>query len=181
MPPNAHFSGNAHAGFQHLKGADRCKRTGQTELLRPTAVGTGTLSQHDIPNQNVGMDGTGRADTHNVLHIKYVIQFMGVNAGRHNGNSGTFIKSGVSLNAADVVHQFGIFQKVFCNEFGAQRITGHQYRLSEVPRSCLNVRSRIICHRKNSFPFFFYYTEFFPKKKDSSRNVFLLLIETIEK
>ena len=82
------------------------------------------LSQNDVPDMNVRMDGPGRADAHDILHAESIVKLVGVDSdgghahtGGHDRHPDAMIQAGVALDAADIVHQFGTFQKVLRNEF----------------------------------------------------------------
>ncbi|CAN4018018.1 Ribosome-associated protein L7Ae-like, partial [Dysosmobacter welbionis] len=75
-----------------------------------------------------------------VVHIIEVEQLMGVNAdgghphaGGHDGHRRALIGAGVALDAPDVVHQLRVLQKGLRDEFGPQRIAGHQNGLGKGP------------------------------------------------
>ena len=141
------------AGFdslaEQLIGSDGRKSTGQMELVGKVAVGAGALSQHNIIQIDVVLDGAGRAYTDDVLHAIAIVQLVGVDAdgrhahtGGHNADLHALVSTGVAVDATDIVHQNGVFQEVFSNEFAAQRIAGHQHSLTEIAGSGSNMRGR---------------------------------------
>ena len=121
------------------------------ELVCPCRIGAGAHGHDDVLQVDVGLNGAGRADAHNVLHAERVVQLMGIDAdgghthtGGHDGDPNALIGAGVALHAADVVDKDRIFQKMFRNVFGAQRIARHEHGLAEIGRCSLNMWSRII-------------------------------------
>ena len=58
------------------------------------------------------------------------------------------IRSGIAVDAADIIDEDCVFQKVFRNEFRPQRIAGHENSLAEVAGLGIDMRSRIISHEK---------------------------------
>ena len=53
-------------------------------------------------------------------------------AGGHDGDLHALVGAGVALHAPDVVDQHRVFQKILRDEFGAQRVAGHQHSFGEI-------------------------------------------------
>ena len=72
---------------------------------------------------DVLLNGTGGANPDDILHAVAGEQLVGVDAdgghahaGGHDGDLHAFVGAGVALDAPDIVHQHGVFQKVLRNE-----------------------------------------------------------------
>ena len=61
------------------------------------------------------------------------------------------VRAGIAVNAADIIDENCVFQKVFRNELRAQRVAGHENSLTKVAGLGIDMRSRIICHKIGSF------------------------------
>ena len=128
------------------------------ELGGKIRVGAGALAQHDVINIDMLLNGTGRTHTDDIFHTVAVKELMGLDAngrhshaGSHHRDLNALVSSGVTVDTADVIHKDGIFQKIFRNKFGAQRITGHQNGLAEITGFCADVRGRGRKHLIASF------------------------------
>ena len=157
---NAHFLSRLDAGLQHVEVCNRGKRACQMVLRRPVGVGAGALTDDDVAQLDRVLQRAGGADTHDVLHAEHGVKLPGIDADRrhahagcHDGDFRAAVGSGVALNAADIVDQNRVLQEVFRDELCAQRVAGHQHRLTEIAGLCVNVRGRIICHGAFSFVF----------------------------
>ena len=118
--------------------SNRSKLTGQMELCGIVGIGAGSLTDNDVIQVDILLDGTSAAHTDDVFHIKEVEQLVGINAdcrhthtGSHDRNLHALIVTGVTIDTADVVHQNRVLQEVLCNKLGTQRITRHQNSLTE--------------------------------------------------
>ena len=130
-------------------GGDGCKGTAQVELAGKIGIGASALGDHQIIEVNMLLDGAGKTHTNNIFHPVAVKQLMGVDShGRHahtrghNGHLYALISAGIALDTTDVIDQNRVFQKVFCDKFRAQRVTGHQNRLAKITRLCADMRGR---------------------------------------
>ena len=155
---NAHFLCRLDASLQHVEIRDWREHASQVILGRPVGVGASALSDDDVAEFDIILQRARRADAHDVLHAEDRVQLPGINADRrhahtggHDGNFHAVIRSGVALHTAHVVHEHGVFQEIFCDEFCAQGISGHQNRLAEVTGLGADMRGRIICHIVLSF------------------------------
>lgn len=99
-------------------------------------VRAGTLGHHHIPQLQLGGDGTGTAHPDDVVHIVEMVELVGVDAdgghahaGGHHGHRCSAVSAGVAVDAPDMIDQPGVFQKCFGDEFGPQRVAGHQNSL----------------------------------------------------
>ena len=107
-------------------------------MLGPVGVRAGALADDDVIEVDVLLDGAGGANPDDVLHAEHGEQLVGVDAdgghahaGGHDGDLHALIKACVAVDAPDIIHQDGIFQEVFGDKLGAQRIAGHQNGLAE--------------------------------------------------
>ena len=142
----AQLPGCFHSGGDQLIRADGGKCAGNMELMGKVGVGAGTLGNDDVIQVDVLLNRACRANPQNVLHAVAVKKLVGVDAHRGHTHTGghhrhlyTVISAGIALNTADVVDQNRVFQEVFSNEFGPQRVTGHQYGLCKITGLCGNV------------------------------------------
>ena len=53
---------------QHLIGGNGCERAVDVILVQEVRIGAGALRDDDVADVDIGVDGTGRADAHDVLH-----------------------------------------------------------------------------------------------------------------
>src|SRR5699024_9588637 len=81
----------------------------------------------------------GRTDADDVLDAVLGVQFIGIDAdGRHahaaaHDADGTApVSTGVAEHAAHVGDEAGVLQKGLGNEFGAQRVAGHEDGLGKI-------------------------------------------------
>ncbi|CAN4015767.1 Large polyvalent protein associated domain-containing protein, partial [Dysosmobacter welbionis] len=140
MGLDAELPGYRHGGLQQGEVRDGGEGAAQAELVGVVGVRAGALAEHHVPHLQLGGDGTGAAHPDDVVHIIEVEQLMGVNAdgghphaGGHDGHRRALIGAGVALDAPDVVHQLRVLQKGLRDEFGPQRIAGHQNGLGKGP------------------------------------------------
>ena len=107
-------------------------------LLGPVGIGAGSLGDDQVIQVDVLLDGPGGAHPDNVLHAVAIVKLVGINADGghthargHDGDLHTLVGAGIALDAPDIVYKNGVFQEVFGNEPGPQRVAGHQYRLGD--------------------------------------------------
>ncbi len=88
-----------------------------------------------------------------ILHIKKVEKLIGINpdcrhphATRHDAYLCPLIRSCVSLYAPDIIDKNGILKKILRDKLRAERVTGHQHRLSKGLLICINMWCRNKCH-----------------------------------
>ena len=104
----------------------------EAEVLRKTRGGESGFADNDVPDLNACVNRTRRAHSNYSFHAVKIEQLIAVDsyrrhahARRHNGNAFAVVVAGVALNAADVVNQNDVRQKVFCDKFCAKRIARH--------------------------------------------------------
>ena len=141
------------AGLEHVVVRDGRERAGQMVLARPVRIRAGALPDDDIAQVDVLLHRAGRADAHDIFHAEDRIQLPGINAdgrhahaGGHDGNFHAMIRAGIAVDAADVIDEDGIFQKVFRNELRPQRVAGHENGSAKIAGFGIDMRSRIISH-----------------------------------
>ena len=107
--------------------------------MREVGVRARARTGDDVHEVQVVRERTGRADTDNVVDIVEVVQLPAVDADRrdahtggHHGHGHALPRAGVTLHAADVVDEHGIFQKGLGDELRAQRVAGHEHGLGDV-------------------------------------------------
>ena len=127
-----------HRFAEQFPRSNGCKCTGHVELILPCRIGACALGDHDVIQVNMILDRAGRAHTDDVFHTEEIKQLMGIDAdgrhthaGSHNGHLNTLVIAGVAVDTTNVVHQHGIFQKVFSNKLRTQGITGHQHSFAK--------------------------------------------------
>ena len=115
-----------------------CEIGGQMELGSPVGIGASTLADDQVIQVDVILDGAGGANTDDVLHTEEVEQLVAIDAdgghthaGSHDGHLHALIVAGVTLHATNIVHQHGVLQEIFSDEFSTQRIAGHQHGLTK--------------------------------------------------
>ena len=112
-------------------------------------------ADHHVPHLHIVGETIGRADADDGLHIVEVIQLIGVDghgrdahAAAHHRNSLPFPRAGEAQHVPHGVEAGHILQIRIRNEFGPQRITGHQDGLCDIAFLCAVVRG---CHNPSSF------------------------------
>ena len=146
------------AGLEHVIVRDGRERAGQMVLARPVRIRAGALPDDDIAQVDILLHRAGRADAQDVFHAEHGIQLPGIDAdgrhthaGGHDGNFYAVVRAGIAVDAADIIDENCVFQKVFRNELRAQRVAGHENSLTKVAGLGIDMRSRIICHKIGSF------------------------------
>ena len=137
-------------GFvQQLIGSNRRVFARNLELAHIIAVCAGAHGNHDITDLQILMDGAGGSDPDNVLDIIAVEQLIGINAdGRHAHAAGhdryflSLIGTGKSQHTSDLIDTLVILQIGFGDEFGPERIAGHQDCFGKIAFFSFNVRCR---------------------------------------
>ena len=137
-----------HRGGEQREVRNRGKGPGQAELVAVAGIGAGALTGNDIHQLQLVAQRAGGADADDVVHIIEVEKLPAVyadgrhtHAGGHNGDGDAFPGAGVALNAADIVHQNRVGEKILRNEFGTERIAGHEHGLCDILFPCGNVGS----------------------------------------
>ena len=92
----------------------------------------------------------GRADADDAFNAERAEQFVRIDpdgrhahAARHDGDTFSLIVSGISLNAAHIIHQFRTVKEGVGDHFGAERIPRHQNGFGEVFGAADDMRSQI--------------------------------------
>ena len=114
-------------------------------------VGVGAHAGHDVAQMQLVGHRPGGADADDVLHAVEVVQLVGIDAdGRHahaRGHDADALAlpgAGVAVYAAHVVDQLGVGEVGVGDEFGAQRVAGHQYGAGEVAGLAADVRGGVL-------------------------------------
>ena len=157
MVDRAELLGGLGGRVEHFEGADRGKIAHQAELLLIVGVHGCAHGHDDVLEVDLGLDGAGGADAHDVADVVGVVELVGIDAdgghahaGGHDGHPDALVGAGVALDAADIVDEDGILEEVVCDVLRAQRIARHKDGLAEVFGLCLDMRSRVV-HRGRSF------------------------------
>ena len=103
----------------------------------------------------IGAHGPGGAHADDIFHAIEIEKLIGIDAdgghahaGGHDGDPFAVIGAGIALHAPDIIDQPGVGQEIFRNEFGSQRVAGHQHRGGEIADLRVNMRSGRIGHEK---------------------------------
>ena len=151
MVGRAGFLAGSDRRAEHIIRCDGRKVAVHMVLMPEIGIRAGALRDDDVADMDVGVDGTGRADAHDVLHAVGIVQLIGINAdgrnahtGGHDGNLHALVVAGVALDAADIIDEPCLFKEILGDVLRTQRIAGHQHGLAEVLRGRLDVGSRII-------------------------------------
>ena len=118
--------------FEQSIRADRRIGAGIVELCGIARIGAGAHAEDNIAQPDIRGKRPGGADADDIFHAEETIQLIGINAdgghahaARHHADGHAVIGAGVALHTAHVVDKVRVFQKVFRNEFGAQRVARH--------------------------------------------------------
>ncbi len=102
-------------------------------MVGEVGVRAGPLGDDQIPELQFFAEGPGGAHPDDVLHAVEVEELVGVNAdagdahaGGHGGNLHAVVGPRPALDAPDVVHQPGVFQKGPGNELCPEGVAGHE-------------------------------------------------------
>ena len=135
-------TGSLGAGAQGIvqRGARRLDVVGVAALGHGVvALGVGTRGQHHVKQFCLVGVGAGGADADDVLDAVLGVQLVGIDAdGRHahaaahHADGAALIGAGVAVHTADVGDKARVLEEGLGNEFGAQRVAGHQDGLGEI-------------------------------------------------
>ena len=129
--------------FQEFITCDRRVRAGKIELACVITVGASALSDDDIAKIDLVGDRARAADSYDVFDVVKIEKFVRINtdrryahARRHDGHDFAVVHTCISVNAAHAVYEYGVFQKVFRNEFRAKGIARHKDGFCEIVDIC---------------------------------------------
>ena len=129
----------------------------KTELLAEGGVSIAAHARHNVAQVQLLINHAGRTDADDVFHAVEIVQLIGVNAdgghahaAGHDRNALALVKTRVALHAADVVDEFGVGEISVRDEFGAERVAGHQHGAGKISGCRRDVRSGDIRHNKTS-------------------------------
>ena len=133
--------------FKQFEVGNRAECSGKSKLGGVITVRAGAHRKYQVAHVQIFIEATARAHANYIFDVVEIEQLVRIDSyGRlsharsHNGHSFIFIIAGVALNTAQIVDEHGLIQKIFGNEFCAQRITGHQYGLREIAFFCGDMR-----------------------------------------
>ena len=152
-----------YGGAQKRVVGDWCEGAVKLKLMHEVGVGACALTGDDIHKLKIVAQRTGRAYADDIINIIEIVQLPAVDtdgrnahAACHNGHGNALPCAGVTLNAADIVHEYGILKEGFCYEFGSERIAGHEHRFCDILFFCRYVRSgnrHFVSSSNNKFGF----------------------------
>ena len=123
----------------------------QVVLGGVVGIGAGAHADDDVAELNIVGQASCGADADDALHTEEIVQLVGINAdgghthaAGHDRDGSALVGARVALNAADVVDQAGIGQKIFGDKLRPQGITGHEDGFGKVGGCGLDMGGRVV-------------------------------------
>ena len=133
MELDAALPGRADALLHQVVARDGGEVAGEVELVDIAGVRARALGEDEVHDVDVVLQGPGRADADDVLHIVGRVQLPAVDAdgrhahaGGHHAHRHVLPFAGVALYAAHVVDEHGVGQEILGDVLRAQGVAGHE-------------------------------------------------------
>ena len=139
--------GSKNGSAQQVKGRNRGEASLKSVLISIAGISACALGHDNVPDFDIGSNGSAGTDPNQISDIVKMDQLMGVetygryaHAGSHDRDFFPFVSSGVSEHIADRVKTNRIFQISLRNNLGAEGISGKKDCLGDISRNSSNMR-----------------------------------------